>query len=156
MAINKTGNGRGKRKTAEQHRMVKDLMASGVSHEDALRQAGWAPAQARRIANGRSRVASVTSIEELEALGEKILTNPRFAEKLIMGRLMANVTAGEDHGSQSAKLAGNHKSLNMWQPEQATYVQVNLALLDQMEAGILDGIVVKTPAAVSAIDPSEA
>lgn len=158
MAINKSEQAAGKRKTAAQHQLVADLISQGVSCEDAHLQAGWAPAQARRIATRTHAITSavnggLSGVEELLALGEKATADPRFAEKVIMGRLMKNVAAGEDVGHQSAKLAGSHRAIDMFRPDQAQYVTVNVALLDQLEAGMSDygggGCIVKTPAVIT-------
>jgi hypothetical protein len=78
-------------------------------------------------------------MERLIKLAEQY--DPKTAEKVIMGRVLDVTINGEDSVAiPAAKLAGSHKALNLWSPDQALGVQVNVQLLESLEPS--EGIVI--------------
>jgi hypothetical protein len=86
-----------------------------------LRQAGWSELQSKK---GYAAVpADVLAMlpKKTKALmdkGRALKGDKDAMENLILGRLGENIANGKDAGTQSAKVLGSHRDLNMWTPDQ--------------------------------------
>jgi hypothetical protein len=132
------------RKTKEQIDKAAKLIAEGSPIMPALMQSGWTRAGANRgkaALSGRLINAIAKKGVHLSELGRQALADPKAAEAVIMGRLMLNATMGKDEGVQSAKLAGSHRSINCFVPDNTVAVQVNVSTLDSLD----DDSLITTP-----------
>lgn len=111
-------------KTPAQHEKAAKGIAAGKPIGQALVEAGWSEKQARKgkaIIEG-SRTLQAAIVKEVGQGWEELVTKganvtPETLQNAVMGRIATNLIQGTDAGTQTAKLAGQWKSLNMWQPE---------------------------------------
>jgi hypothetical protein len=110
------------KKTDRQNRKAAKLIASGVGFKDALIASGYSPKQARkgRAALGKRLRGMVqeellANLDLFAELGAGL--TPELTEDVIRGRLVDNLLKGEDRATQSAKLLGSDKRLNMFGPD---------------------------------------
>jgi len=106
------------RKTREQKEKLAKLLADEVPITKALETAGWSPLQARKGWKAVPRDVFAILPKKAKALIEKGKIDKKDMEHLLMGRLVENITKGKDGGSQSAKILGSHRDINLWTPEQ--------------------------------------
>jgi hypothetical protein len=90
--------------------------------------AGYSPTTAKK---GRQKLSRECLIAEQKAVAERAeelrrfgVMTPKQQEDLVRGRLAVNVTLGEDGGTQSAKLLGQDRRVNMFTPESMTGIIV--------------------------------
>jgi hypothetical protein len=128
-------------KTPEQYKKFGELVASGKSPKEAMIEAGWSEAQARK---GKANIsqpmldaivaAKKESFKETVALGQSITVEEQ--EALVRGSLVNNVIEGKDAGVQSAKLLGAERRLNMWATTDALIQAVIIQAPDRPVAQI--------------------
>jgi hypothetical protein len=108
-------------KTSAQKKKLAKLLSEGAPVGEALRQAGWSELQSKK---GYAAVpADVLAMlpKKAKALmdkGKALKSDKDAMENLILGRLGENIANGKDAGTQSAKVLGSHRDLNMWTPDQ--------------------------------------
>jgi hypothetical protein len=112
-------------KTPKQKKKLAKLLSDGAPVGEALRQAGWSELQSKK---GYAAVpADVLAMlpKKARALmdkGKALKADKSAMEDLILGRLGENIANGKDAGTQSAKVLGSHRDLNMWTPDQMSGV----------------------------------
>jgi hypothetical protein len=103
-----------------QQRKAARMLAHGASFTDALRAAGYSPAQARK---GFARVVKSKGL--MAALQEEMKRYPPEVRRdLVRLRLLQNLFDGEDRATKSARLLGLDNEVRMWQDEQQNQVLV--------------------------------
>jgi hypothetical protein len=131
--------------TDEQIEKYREMREGGQSITKAMTAIGYSESMSRmgqarlpKVLKGIEVDISQGESKRLEKLAEDY--TPQRFDKLIKGRLVETITKGSDaDATPAAKLMGSHKELNLWQPDTVVGVQVNVALLDQLEG------VIKTP-----------
>jgi hypothetical protein len=132
---------RGKPKTKAQHKKLAELLSQGdIPVSQALLAAGYTETQAKK-----GMAAVPDAVLKMLPKKAKRLMNLGKADKqsrtdLIRGRLMDNVLTGKDGGAMSAKILGQDRELNLWQPDSMTgliVLEAPKALLERKQE-ILD------------------
>jgi hypothetical protein len=134
-----------KKLTDDQIEQYREMREAGQSITKAMTALGYSASMSRmgharlpKVLRGVELDISQGESKRLEKLAEEY--TPQRFDKLIKGRLVETVTKGADaDATPAAKLLGSHKELNLWSPDTVVGVQVNVALLDQLEG------VIKTP-----------
>ena len=108
-------------KTPQQKKHLAKLLGEGMPVGQALRAAGWSEMQSKKgfaAVPGDVLAALPKKAQALMDRGKALKTDKSAMENLIVGRLSENIAQGRDGGTQSAKVLGSHRDLNMWQPDQ--------------------------------------
>ena len=107
-------------KTPQQKKHLAKLLGEGMPVGQALRAAGWSEMQSKKgfsAVPGDVLAALPKKAQALIDRGRALKTDKSAMENLIVGRLSENIVQGKDGGSQSAKILGSHRDLNMWVPD---------------------------------------
>jgi hypothetical protein len=129
----------------EKIKQYREARENDVPISKAMELIGYSPKVARQGVHKLPKVLKGIEVELQSAAAEHYIAladkfDKKSYEKLIMGRMASTIAKGSDaDATPAAKLAGSHKELNLWSPDSVVGVQVNVALLDQLEG------VVKTP-----------
>jgi hypothetical protein len=108
-------------KTPKQKKKLAKLLSEGAPVGEALRQAGWSELQSKKgYATVPNDVLALLpkKTKALMDKGRALKADKSAMENLILGRLGENIARGRDAGTQSAKVLGTHRDLNMWPPDQ--------------------------------------
>lgn len=112
-------------KTAEQYRLLADLLGEEIPPTKALKMAGWSASQARKgWASVPRDVVAMLSEKKRKELVERGKLDKKYLEQLMIGRLVKNIEDGKDGGAQSTKILGSHREINAWIPDNQTGVIV--------------------------------
>jgi hypothetical protein len=109
------------------------LCAKGLTLTDAMEAGGFSKASAKRgmssmnedgelIFKSARDKAAMKKLGKFALIGKEV--NAEQQENLVRGALLANVANGEDKASQSLKMLGTDRRVNMFTPESASGVIV--------------------------------
>jgi hypothetical protein len=106
------------RKTPEQDKILADALAEGMPIGKALLKAGYSRRQSLKgMAAVPERVLKILPKKAQRLMNLAKLTAPEQQRDLVIGRLVDNITKGNDKAVQSAKALGGTRDNNLFTPD---------------------------------------
>ena len=116
----------------ERAKAIVSALAAGESRQEALKKAGFSDASSRsslssvfRNTPNLGKAVQAELHKWIEALPS--LPHADVRAKLVRQRLVMNLLEGKDKAVQSAKLLGQDREVNMFEPENRVGIQVAVA-----------------------------
>jgi hypothetical protein len=123
--------------TSQQKKAAREVVRKGKTPAEALRCAGFSPAQARKGAGEFVKRAGLRKAlkDEYNGYLKKCADLPELKDQaaIITHRLLQNIINGKDGGAQSAKLLGSHRDLRLWEPDTSVSIHIDRTLLDVLD-----------------------
>lgn len=106
------------RKTPEQDKILADGLTEGIPIGKALLKAGYSKRQSLKgMAAVPERVLKILPKKAQRLMNLAKMTAPEQQRDLVIGRLVDNITRGNDKAVQSAKALGGTRDNNLFTPD---------------------------------------